>query len=138
MPGAPMPQGGFNQPGAYPPPGMPGAYPQQPGFQQPGMPPGMYGAMPGMMVPGAPFGVDPMTGIPFSDKSKVIGGLLQIFFGAFGAGRFYTGHTGIAIAQIAVSWFTCGIGTLWPIIDGIMMFAGKVTDSDGRPLRDGT
>ena len=94
--------------------------------------------MPGAMVPGAPFGVDPMTGIPFSDKSKVIAGILQIFLGSFGAGRFYTGHTGIAIAQIAVSWLTCGLGVLWPIIDGIMMFAGKVTDSEGRPLREGT
>jgi TM2 domain-containing membrane protein YozV len=128
-----MPGGYSQQPGGYPQPGF-----QQPGFQQPGMPPGMYGAMPGMMVPGAPFGVDPMTGIPFSDKSKVIGGLLQIFFGAFGAGRFYTGHTGIAIAQIAVSWLTCGVGVMWPFIDGIMMFAGKVTDAQGRPLRDGS
>jgi TM2 domain-containing membrane protein YozV len=132
-------QPGYGPPGAAP--GMPGAYPPNP-YAQPGMPPpGMYpGQMgqPGMMVPGAPFGVDPMTGIPFSDKSKVIGGLLQIFLGAFGAGRFYTGHTGIAIAQIAVSWLTCGVGTLWPLIDGIMMFAGRVTDAQGRPLRDGT
>jgi TM2 domain-containing membrane protein YozV len=95
----------------------------------------MYGAMPGMMVPGAPYGVDPTTGIPFSDKSKVIAGLLQIFFGFFGAGRFYTGHTTIALLQLFFGWLTCGI---WPLVDGIMMFAGKVTDSQGRPLRDGS
>jgi TM2 domain-containing membrane protein YozV len=86
--------------------------------------------------PEAPYGIDPMTGLPFSDKQKMVGGLLQIFFGCFGAGRFYTGHTGLAIAQIAVSWLTCGAGTLWPIIDGIMMLTGKVTDAQGRPLRD--
>lgn len=90
------------------------------------------------MVPGsnpdAPYGIDPVTGLPFSDKQKIVAGLLQIFFGTFGVGRFYTGHTGIAVAQLLVSWATCGI---WPLIDGIMMLTGKVTDAQGRPLRDG-
>lgn len=90
----------------------------------------------GAMQQAAPYGIDPMTGMPFSDKQKMIAGLLQIFLGSFGAGRFYTGHTGIAIAQIAVTWLTCGAGALWPLIDGIMMFMGKVTDAQGRPLRD--
>jgi TM2 domain-containing membrane protein YozV len=89
-----------------------------------------------MPQPGAPYGIDPNTGIPFSDKQKIVGFVLQLFLGAFGAGRFYTGHTGLAIAQIAVSWLTCGFGSIWPLIDGIMMLTGKVTDSDGRPLRD--
>jgi TM2 domain-containing membrane protein YozV len=71
-----------------------------------------------------------------SDKSKMVAGLLQIFLGPFGVGRFYTGHVAIGIAQIAVTWVTCGVGWLWPFIDGIMMLAGKVNDSDGRPLRD--
>ena len=104
-----------------------------------GPPPGGYGAppAPGLMQPNAPYGIEPTTGLPYSDKSKMVAGLLQIFLGSFGAGRFYTGHTGIAIAQIAVSWLTCGIGLIWPIIDGIMMMTGKVPDSEGRPLRDG-
>jgi TM2 domain-containing membrane protein YozV len=93
--------------------------------------------MPGPMVAGgAPFGVDPITGMPYSDKSKMAAGLLQIFLGSFGVGRFYTGHTGIAIAQIAVTWLTCGLGGIWPLIDGIMMLTGKVPDAQGRPLRD--
>jgi TM2 domain-containing membrane protein YozV len=87
--------------------------------------------------PDAPYGIDPISGMPFSDKQKMVAGLLQIFVGAFGAGRFYTGHTGLAIAQIAASWLTCGAGTIWPLIDGIMMLTGKVTDAQGRPLRDG-
>ena len=94
------------------------------------------GPMGGPMQPGAPFGIDPVTGMPFSDKSKMVAGLLQIFLGSFGVGRFYTGHTGLAIAQIAVSWLTCGIGAIWPLIDGVMMLTGKVTDAQGRPLRD--
>ena len=52
-----------------PPPGQPGpGYPQGPGY-----------------------GVDPATGLPYSDKSKVVAGLLGILLGYFGAGRFYTG-----------------------------------------------
>ncbi len=88
------------------------------------------------MMQHAPYGVDPVTGIPFSDKSKVVAGLLQILLGSFGAGRFYTGHTGLAIAQLAVSVLTCGVGAIWPFIDGIMMLTGKVPDAQGRPLRD--
>jgi TM2 domain-containing membrane protein YozV len=78
----------------------------------------------------------PPSLVGYSDKSKMAAGLLQIFLGAFGAGRFYTGHTGLAIAQIAAVWLTCGMGWAWPIVDGILMLAGKINDADGRPLRD--
>ncbi len=125
--GQPMqPQGGFGAPPMY----APGGAPQ--GFGQPqfGQPQNAYG-----MVPHAPYGMDPMTGLPFSDKEKITAGLLQLFLGVFGAGRFYTGHTGMAIAQMLVSIFTCGIGSLWPFIDGIMMLSGQVRDDQGRPLR---
>lgn len=83
----------------------------------------------------APFGVDPITGLPYSDKSKVVAGLLGIFLGAFGVGRFYTGHIGLAIAQILVTWLTFGFGAIWPLIDGIIMLAGQPRDRQGRPLR---
>jgi TM2 domain-containing membrane protein YozV len=82
------------------------------------------------------YGVDPITGLPYSDKTKLIAGLLQILLGGFGAGRFYTGHTGMAIGQIAVTWLTCGIGGLWPLIDGIMILVKGGTDAQGRVLRD--
>jgi len=66
----------------------------------------------------------------------MIAGLLQIFV-PFGIGRFYTGHTGLGIAQLAVAVLTCGAGSLWSFIDGILILTGKVTDPQGRPLRDG-
>jgi len=134
-PGGPPPGGG---PPGYPPaggyPGAPGTSPY--GYGTP--PAGGFGAQPGMalMNPQAPYGIEPTTGLPYSDKTKMVAGLLQIFLGGFGAGRFYTGHTGIAIAQLLVSWFTC-VGVFWPLIDGIMMLTGRVTDAEGRPLRDG-
>ena len=85
-----------------------------------------------------------MTGYPpaggyagqVSDKSKLVAGLLQILLAPFGAGRFYTGHTGMAIAQIAVSWLTCFVGSLWPFIDGILILVKGGTDAQGRILRD--
>jgi TM2 domain-containing membrane protein YozV len=83
----------------------------------------------------ATFGVDPLSGLPYSHRQKLTAGLLQILLAGFGAGRFYTGHTGLAVAQIAVTWLTCGLGVFWPLIDGIMMLTGSVRDVDGRPLR---
>jgi TM2 domain-containing membrane protein YozV len=108
----------------------PQGYPQQPGPYQP-PPPGPYPPQ-----PGAPYGVDPMTGLPFSDKQKLVAGLLQVLLPGFAIGRFYTGHTGLAIAQIAVTWLTCGVGALWPLIDGIMILIGGQTDANGLPLRE--
>ncbi len=72
----------------------------------------------------------------YSDKSKLVAGLLQILLGAFGAGRFYTGHTGMAIGQIAATWLTCGIGGIWPLVDGIIILVKGGTDAQGRILRD--
>jgi TM2 domain-containing membrane protein YozV len=117
-PESPYPDGDFPyRPPAYPPP--PG-YPPPPAYPVP---------------PGWPTAVD-AYGRPLSDRSKVTAGLLGIFFGSIGLGRFYLGYTGMGIAQIAVTWLTCGIGGLWPLIDAIMILAGKVPDAQGRILRD--
>lgn len=81
-----------------------------------------------------------MTGQPYSDKSKTIAGLLQLLslIGVGGIGRFYMGDIGMGVAQLLVGWFTCGIGLIWSIVDAILIFADKVHDQQGRPLRDGT
>ncbi|MET8122416.1 TM2 domain-containing protein [Micromonospora sp. NPDC005189] len=71
-----------------------------------------------------------------SDKSKVVAGILGILLGTFGAGRFYTGHTKIAVLQLVVSLVTCGVGALWGLIDGILILVNGGTDAQGRPLRD--
>ncbi|MFC7448945.1 TM2 domain-containing protein [Rhodococcus daqingensis] len=105
-------------------------YSQQQYGQQPYGQPAFFGA-----DAAAPYGRDPFSGEPLSDKSKLVAGLLQIFLGAFGVGRFYTGHIGMAIAQIAVTWVLCGLGAIWPLIDGIVMLAGNPRDAQGRKLR---
>lgn len=113
-----------------------GKRPQQPGQGEPG-----FGEAPGAApVPAAsgpvtghnaPYGYDPF-GRPYSDKSKIVAGVLTVFLGPLGIGRFYTGHTRMAVGQLV----TLGGLGLWSLIDGILLLTvnGK-TDSDGRVLR---
>lgn len=117
------------------PPTGPGPYQQPPqGYPQQAQ---QYGQPAQQQVnPQAPYGVHPRLGLPYSDKQKLVAALLQIFLGGFGVGRFYTGHTNVAIAQIAVTWVTCGIGGIWPFIDGILMLTNdEFLDANGLPLR---
>jgi TM2 domain-containing membrane protein YozV len=118
-------------PPPQPPPGYPSGYPAQPYPQYPS--PGPY------FDPSAPFGRHPVTGQPYSDKSKLTAGLLQLFCvaGIGGIGRFYMGDIGIGVAQLLVGWLTCGIGLIWSFVDAILIFADKAHDPQGRPLRDG-
>lgn len=129
----PPQQQGYQPPGQYPPPGH---YP----------PPGQYsppmgGYPPAYMDPTAPFGRHPFSGEPYSEKSKVVAGLLQLLglFGLVGIGRIYLGYTGLGIAQLVVGLITCGLGAvIWGIIDAVLILTDKVRDPEGRPLRDGT
>ena len=96
--------------------------------------------------PVAPYGRDPATGQPLSDKSVVIAGLLQLFLGMFGAGRFYIGSTRIAVVQAFITvlgfipgaQFLIGVVVIWAFIDAIRIFRGSVTDGYGRKLRKHT
>ena len=108
---------------------------QQPPYQPYGQPPGpAYGTPAYGAGPGAPWGVDPRTGVPYSEKQKIIAGVLQLVL-PLGIGRFYIGDTGTGIAQLLVTLLTCGRGAIWPFIDGILLLVGNPTDADGRPLR---
>ncbi len=79
----------------------------------------------------------PMYNTMPEQKSKVAAGLLQIFLGGFGVGRFYLGYTGIGVAQLLVTIFTCGLGAIWPFVDGILILCGQVpNDANGVPLKD--
>lgn len=70
-------------------------------------------------------------------KSKLVAGLLGLFLGGWGIHNFYLGYTNKGITQIFVTIFTCGIGSLWGFIEGIMILAGNINcDSDGVPLKD--
>ncbi|NEA99808.1 TM2 domain-containing protein [Streptomyces sp. SID13726] len=131
-------QGGQQGPPPGPPPGPQQGYQQQgyppPGYPPPGFPPpGYYPPPPGTYTgdPNAPYGYDPY-GRPYSDKSKVIAGILQLTLGGFGVGRFYLGNVGMGLAQL----FTCGGLGIWSLVDGILLLTGNDhTDEHGRVLR---
>jgi TM2 domain-containing membrane protein YozV len=139
------PPWGWQPPGSGPPPNPPvppPGYPSTPGYPS-------YPGYPGYGVDHqAPFGRDPATGLPLSDKSATTAGLLQLFLGVFGIGRFYIDSTQIAIAQLCVGLFGfvftlfCLFGfpvllgsVAWAVVDAIMMFTGSVKDNYGRKLR---
>ncbi|BCJ57065.1 TM2 domain-containing protein [Micromonospora endophytica] len=71
-----------------------------------------------------------------SDKSKVVAGVLQILLGGFGVGRFYMGDTKTGVIQLIVTLVTCGIGSIWGLVDGILILVNGGVDGQGRPLRD--
>ena len=146
----------FGAPEGYPPPATPPYYPPPADY---GPPPGLYGPPPGAFPPPyypppgfyadpmAPYGRHPVTGEPFSDKSRVVAGLLQLLglVGILGIGRIYVGQTAFGVAQLIgcllFGIVTCGIGfivpAIWGIVDAVLIFTDRVRDADGRPLRDG-
>ena len=71
-----------------------------------------------------------------TQKSKLTAGLLGIFLGGWGVHRFYLGYTKMGIIQIIVTLVTCGVGSLWGFIEGILILCGSTitTDADGNPL----
>jgi len=133
-------QPGYSQPVSGPGYGDLPVYPSQAGQvspyqQQPAYPVSGYPCYP----QGHPAGFPPQYdahGRPLSDKSKVVAGVLGITLGGFGAGRFYTGHTGIAVGQLIVTLVTCGLGHFWGLIDGVLLLINGGTDAQGRVLRN--
>jgi TM2 domain-containing membrane protein YozV len=109
------------------------AVPPPPPFPGPGYPPQYHAPLPASAYhPDAPHGREPATGVPYSERQKLIAGLLQLLIPC-GIGRFYTGHTGMGVAQLLLT--PLGIGLVWAWIDGIVILAGRPVDRDGRPLR---
>lgn len=75
-----------------------------------------------------------------SQKSKIAAGLFGIFLGAFGVHNFYLGYTGKAIAQLLITILSCGTlsfaSVIWGLIEGILILAGEIKDSNGNELKD--
>lgn len=70
-------------------------------------------------------------------KSKLAAGLLGIFVGGLGVHNFYLGYTSRAIAQLVLTLLSCGIGSLWGFIEGILILVGTIDrDAEGFPLGD--
>lgn len=150
-PGQPYP--GQPYEGQAPRPGQaqnPGQQPYgQPGYGYPaGQPP--YGSSPYAAVPPSGYGTDPVTGLPWSDKTRTTAGLLQLllpFAGICGVGRLYAGQIGIGLVQligflvgaflviVLVGLVIAPAIWLWSVVDGIVLLASGGRDGYGRPLR---
>lgn len=65
-----------------------------------------------------------------ADK-KIIAGICGILLGGFGVHKFILGYTTEGIIQIVITFFTCGIGSILGIIEGIIY----LTKSDEEFVR---
>ena len=106
----------------------------QPPYDPPPYPPGPPSPYSYGPVPGAPYGIHPGTGLPYSDKSKLVAGLLQVLV-PLGIGRMYLGQVTLGVAQLVVTVVTCGAGAVWPFVDGIILLVTDSRDAEGRVLR---
>lgn len=91
----------------------------------------------------------------WSDKSKIIAGLLQIIpgimIGLGGIGRLYAGHRTLGFVQLMATvfgWiaFFCSFALIftivvfvanwiWFLVDGVVLLLGRPVDGRGRPMR---
>jgi TM2 domain-containing membrane protein YozV len=67
-----------------------------------------------------------------SDKDWLITAILCLFFGYFGAHRFYVGKMGTAILML----LTCGGLGIWILIDFLTIISERFTDADGKVLKN--
>ena len=129
-------------------------YQQQP-YQQPyAGQPGGYGPDYGYAYPPAAgpvaYGVDPYTGVAWSDKNRTTAGLLQLLLslvGVCGVGRLYAGQVGIGLAQLLGFIVGCVLMVvligfviapaiwIWAVVDGIVLLSSGGRDQYGRQLR---
>ena len=76
----------------------------------------------------------PMNYVP---KSRLLAGLLGIFLGGLGVHNFYLGFTTRAVVQIVVTLITCGVGSIWGFIEGILIICHQINlDAYNFPLKD--
>lgn len=74
-----------------------------------------------------------------SERLRMVAGLLGVLVGGIGIHNFYLGFTKKGVIQIVVTLVTCGIGSIWGLIDGTLILMGKEgydKDADGKVLKD--
>lgn len=157
-PGQPYPGQPYPDPYAAAPYADPSAaqpYPAQqsephPGYAAPGYAVSPYPAPGYASAYPVAYGVDPLTGLAWSDKSRTTAGLLQLLLplvGVCGVGRLYAGQIGIGLAQLLGFFLGCALMVvligfvvapavwLWAVVDGIVLLSSGGRDQYGRLLR---
>lgn len=109
---------------------------QEQAYAQQGQP---YGQQ-GYTQQGQPYGQPTFaTSVPagYQQKSKIIAGILGIFFGGLGIHNFYLGRTTRAVIQLVLTIFTFGFAALWGFIEGILILVsapGSEWHRDGNGI----
>ncbi|UVI36348.1 TM2 domain-containing protein [Brevibacterium spongiae] len=67
---------------------------------------------------------------PVSDKKYMTAVFLMLFFGGYGADRFYLGRIGTGVLKLV----TLGFGGLWTMIDGLRIANGSLRATDELEL----
>ena len=72
-------------------------------------------------------------------KSKLVAGLMGIFFGCFGVHNFILGYNGKAVAQLLITVLSCfvlsPVSAIWGLVEGILILTGEINrDAKGQPL----
>ena len=56
----------------------------------------------------------------YRDNKKVLAGVLAIMLGSFGIHKFILGYTKEGVLQILMSFFSCGVASVIPFVEGII------------------
>ena len=56
----------------------------------------------------------------YRDNKKVLAGVLVIMLGSFGIHKFILGYTKEGVLQILMSFFSCGLASVIPFVEGII------------------
>ena len=56
----------------------------------------------------------------YQDNKKVLAGVLAIMLGGFGIHKFILGYTKEGVLQILMSFFSCGLASVIPFVEGII------------------
>ena len=54
------------------------------------------------------------------ENKKVLAGVLAIWLGSIGVHKFILGYTKEGVIQIVLTFVTCGLGSIIPLIEGII------------------
>lgn len=81
-----------------------------------------------------PMNVRPKRHKPTSPKSKEAAWLLWLFFGWAGAHRMYLGGFALGAIYGILTFFSCGLGSVFGYLDGIVCLLGTPRDQHGLPV----
>lgn len=56
----------------------------------------------------------------YRENKKILAGVLAIMLGGFGIHKFILGYTKEGVLQILMSFFSCGLASVIPFVEGII------------------